>query len=58
MEESDSLERIRPEIAIDGQTIEVEEMQAIVLPCLVDHLGRIGEDTLIFQLSNFDLFFS
>ena len=56
MEESDSLERIRPEIAIDGQTIEVEEMQAIVLPCLVDHLGRI--DTLIFQLSNFDLFFS
>ena len=52
MEESHSLERIRPEIAIDGQTIEVEEMQAIVLPCLVDHLGRIGEDIVnqIFQL--------
>ena len=52
MEESGSLERIRPEIAIDGQTIEVEEMQTIVLRCLVDHLGRIGEDIVnqIFQL--------
>ena len=41
VEESDSLEQIRPEIVIDGQTIEVEERQAIVLPCLVDHLGMI-----------------
>ena len=35
------MEQVRPEIVIDGQTIEVEEGQAIVLPCLVDHLGEI-----------------
>merc|ERR1719209_2044899 len=38
VEESYSLKQVRPEIVIDGQTIEVEEGQAIVLPCLVDHL--------------------
>ena len=44
------MEQVRPEIVIDGQTIEVEERQAIVLPCLVDHLGKIGEDSKIFKL--------
>ena len=45
------MEQVRPEIVIDGQTIEVEERQAIVLPCLVDHLGKIGEDNYqIFKL--------
>ena len=55
MEESDSLEQIRPEIVIDGQTFEVEERQAIVLPCLVDHLGMIDEDT---SERNFDELFN
>ena len=50
VEESDSLEQVRPEIVIDGQTIEVEERQAIVLPCLVDHLGEIDIDNKIFKL--------
>ena len=50
MEESDSLEQVRPEIVISEQTIEVEERQAIVLPCLVDHLGKTGEETKIFKL--------
>ena len=33
------MEQIRPKIVIEGQTLEVEERQAIVLPCLVVHLG-------------------
>ena len=44
------MEQIRPEIVIDGQTIEVEERQAIVLPCLVDHLGEIDDDNEISKL--------
>ena len=35
------MEQIRPKIVIEGQTLEVEERQAIVLPCLVDHLGIV-----------------
>ena len=44
------MEQVRPEIVISEQTIEVEERQAIVLPCLVDHLGEIDEDNKIFKL--------
>ena len=46
------MEQIRPKIVIEGQTLEVEERQAIVLPCLVDHLGIVCliKRSLIIQL--------
>ena len=43
VKESDSLEQIHLEILTEGRTFEVEEKQAIVLPCLVDHLGEIDQ---------------